>query len=108
MNIIHAEYNMYHNSVDINYYNGYLLRIDCGKAEDGLITTLNSQRMLDALAIDNPLEYARMYLNFGVQNWLNAADMDILILWYFAKPEVITDKSKDAAKWITASSLLSV
>ena len=50
MNIVHAEYNKYHNIIDINYYNGYILRIDCGKAEDGLITTPNSQRMLDALA----------------------------------------------------------
>lgn len=63
MNIVHAEYNKYHNIIDINYYNGYILRIDCGKAEDGLITTPNSQRMLDALAIDNPLEYARLYLD---------------------------------------------
>lgn len=47
MNIVHAEYNKYHNIIDINYYNGYILRIDCGKAEDGLITTPNSQRMLD-------------------------------------------------------------
>ena len=61
MNIVHAEYNKYHNIIDINYYNGYILRIDCGKAEDGLITTPNSQRMLDALAIDNPLEYAEYY-----------------------------------------------
>ena len=59
MNIVHAEYNKYHNIIDINYYNGYILRIDCGKAEDGLITTPNSQRMLDALAIDNPLEYGK-------------------------------------------------
>lgn len=57
MNIVHAEYNKYHNIIDINYYNGYILRIDCGKAEDGLITTPNSQRMLDALAIDNPEYY---------------------------------------------------
>ena len=41
MNIVHAEYNKYHNIIDINYYNGYILRIDCGKAEDGLITTPN-------------------------------------------------------------------
>ena len=65
MNIVHAEYNKYHNIIDINYYNGYILRIDCGKAEDGLITTPNSQRMLDALAIDNPLEYAGRVKNFS-------------------------------------------
>lgn len=76
MNIIHAEYNMYHNTININYYNGYILRIDCGKAEEGLITTPNSQRMLDALAIDEPMEYARLYLNYEMQDWANAADME--------------------------------
>lgn len=58
MNIVHAEYNKYHNTIDINYYEGYILWIDCGKAEENLITTPNSQRMLDALAIDDPIEYA--------------------------------------------------
>lgn len=57
MNIVHAEHNKYHNTLDINYYNGYILRIDCDKAEGGLITAPNSQRMLDALAIDDPPEY---------------------------------------------------
>lgn len=55
-----------------------ILRIDCGKAEDGLITTPNSQRMLDALAIDNPLEYARLYLDSEMQDWVNAMNME----WY--------------------------
>ena len=76
MNIVHAEYNQFHNSIDINYYNGFILRIDCGKAEDGLITTPNSQRLLDALAIDKPLEYARLYLNHEMQDWVSAVDID--------------------------------
>lgn len=76
MNIVHAEYNKYHNTIDINYYNGYILRIDCGKAEDGLITTPDSQRMLDALAIDEPLEYARLYLNSEMQYWINTTDIE--------------------------------
>ena len=75
MNIVHAEYNKYLNTIDINYYNGYILRIDCGKAEDVLSTTPNSQRMLEALAIDNSIEYARLYLNSEMQDWVTAADM---------------------------------
>jgi hypothetical protein len=43
MQFIYAEYNMYHNSVDITTFDGYLLRIDCNKAEDGLTTTPCSQ-----------------------------------------------------------------
>ena len=32
MKLIHAEYNPMHNSIDINHYNGYILRIDCNQA----------------------------------------------------------------------------
>lgn len=42
MNIIYADYNIYHNSIDICTYAGYILRIDCAKAEEGLKTTPNS------------------------------------------------------------------
>lgn len=38
MKFIYVEYNMYHNSIDITTFDGYLLRIDCNKAEDGLKT----------------------------------------------------------------------
>ncbi len=78
MNIVHAEYNQFHNSIDINYYNGFILRIDRGRAEEDLTTTPNSQRMLDALAIDNPLEYARLYLNSEMQDWVNTAYLELL------------------------------
>lgn len=36
MNIIYAEYNMYRNSIDVYTYAGYMLRIDCWKAEKNL------------------------------------------------------------------------
>ena len=63
MNIIYADYNIYHNSIDICTYAGYILRIDCAKAEEGLKTTPNSECALNALAIDNPVKYARLYLD---------------------------------------------
>lgn len=74
MKLILAEYNPMHNSIDINYYNGYILRIDCDQAESGIRTTPNSQRYLNALAIDNPLEYARLALNGEMQAWVDAED----------------------------------
>ncbi len=74
MKLVHAEYNMYHNSIDINYYNGYILRLDCGKAEDGLKTTPCSQNALNALAIDEPLEYARLVLDGEMQVWIDSID----------------------------------
>lgn len=36
MNFISASYNMYHNNIDITTFDGYILRIDCNKAEEGL------------------------------------------------------------------------
>ena len=79
MKFIYAEYNMYHNSVDITTFDGYLLRIDCNKAEDGLKTTPCSECALNALAIDDPLEYARLYLDRNMQMWVDAEDS--LELW---------------------------
>ena len=35
MRTVFAEYNMYRNSIDIYTHTGYMLRIDCDKAEDG-------------------------------------------------------------------------
>ena len=58
-----------------NAYNAFL-RKDwlCAKAEEGLKTTPNSECALNALAIDNPLEYARLYLDGTMQMWIDAED----------------------------------
>lgn len=74
MKFIYATYNQYHNSIDITTFDNMLLRIDYNKAEDGLNTTPNSQCALDALAIDEPLEYARLVLNGKKQAWIEAED----------------------------------
>ena len=62
------------NEHNICTYAGYILRIDCAKAEEGLETTPNSECALNALAIDNPLEYARLYLDGTMQMWIDAED----------------------------------
>ncbi len=74
MRLIYAEYNIYHNSVDITTFEGYILRIDCNVAENGLRTTPCFQCALDALAIDEPLEYARLALGRNLQMWVDAED----------------------------------
>ena len=51
-----------------------LLRIDYNKAKDGLKTTPNSQCALNALAIDNPIEYARLALTGEIQDWVDVED----------------------------------
>ena len=78
MRTIFAEYNPHKNSIDIYTSAGYMLRIDCWEAEKNLKTTPGSDCALNALAIDEPLEYVRLYLdgNFdgNLQMWVDAED----------------------------------
>ena len=83
MRFIYAEYNIYHNSIEISTFDGYILRIDCNIAEDGLRTTPSSQCALDTLAIDEQLEYARLYLNGNIQMWADAEDSVTTLDFYF-------------------------
>lgn len=62
MRTIFAEYNPKRNSIDVYTYVGYMLRIDCWEAEKDLKTTSGSDCALNALAIDEPLEYAKLLL----------------------------------------------
>lgn len=74
---IYARYNEQKNCVDVKVYEaGYILRLDCGKWEDGIKTTMNSQGRLDALAIDNPMEYVRLALDEEMQVWVDTLDDD--------------------------------
>ena len=74
MNMIYATYNVHHNSIDVYTCAGYFLRVDCNKAEEGLKTTPCSECALNALAIDEPLEYTRLYLEGSMQMWVDAED----------------------------------
>ena len=69
MRTIFAEYNPQRNSIDIYTNVGYMLRIDCWEAEKDLKTTPGSDCALTSLAIDKPLEYARLYLEGNLQMW---------------------------------------
>mgnify|MGYP003176027757 CR=1 FL=1 len=62
MRTIFAEYNPQRNS------------IDCWEAEKNLKTTPRLDCALNALAIDEPLEYARLYLDGTMQMWVDAED----------------------------------
>ena len=58
-------------SIDIYTSAGYILRIDCWEAEKHLKTTPESDCALNALAMDEPLEYARLYLDGNLQMWVD-------------------------------------
>ena len=79
MRTIFAEYNPKRNSIDVYTAVGYMLRIDCLEAEKNLKTTPGSDCTLNALAIDEPLEYAKLYLDGNLQMWVAAEDS--LELW---------------------------
>ena len=74
MRTIFAEYNPQRNSVDVYTSASYMLRIDCWEAEKNLKTTPGSDCALNALAIDEPLEYVRLYLDGNMQMWVDAED----------------------------------
>ena len=74
MRTIFAEYNPKRNCIDIYTSVGYMLRIDCWEAEKDLKTTPGSDCALNALAIDEPLEYAKLYLDGNLQMWVDAED----------------------------------
>ena len=74
MRTIYAEYNINHDSIDVYTSAGYMLRIDCWKAEKNLKTTYGSECALTSLAVDEPLEYARLYLDGNLQMWVDAED----------------------------------
>ena len=74
MRTIFAEYNPQRNSIDVYTSAGYMLRIDCREAEKDLKTTPGSVCSLNVLAIDEPLEYAKLYLDGTMQIWVDADD----------------------------------
>ena len=74
MRTIFVGYNPYRNSIDVYTSAGYMLRIDCWEAKKNLTTTPGSDCALNALAIDEPLEYVRLYLDGNLQLWVDAED----------------------------------
>lgn len=74
MRLIYADYNPYTNSIDVNTFENYILRIDFNKVEEGLRTTPCSQNSLNALAMDEPLEYSRLALDGEMQAWVDSID----------------------------------
>ena len=74
MRTIFAEYNPHRNSIDVYTSAVYTLHIGCWKVEKKLKTTPCSDCALNALAIDKPFEYARLYLDGTMQMWVNAED----------------------------------
>ncbi|MBU9726883.1 DUF6061 family protein [Diplocloster modestus] len=76
MKIHFAYYNQFKNGIDIAFADNTLLFLSCAEAEKGLHTTPNSQRLIDNLAIEEPITYAAMALDGELQVWADALDED--------------------------------
>ncbi len=76
MKIHFAYYSQYKNGIDIAFADNTLLFLSCAEAEKNLHTTPNSPRLIDNLAIDNPLMYAALALDCELQTWADAMDED--------------------------------
>ena len=75
MRMIRCFYNEQNNTVNVVYLdNGLIISLDCGKWEQNLRISPNSQGRMDALAIDDPVEYVRLMLNGEMQVWLDTWD----------------------------------
>lgn len=75
MRFVRGFYNEQNNTVNIiNYDDDIIVSLDCGKWEHGLRTSPHSQGRMDALAIDDPIEYVRLMLTGEMQVWLDALD----------------------------------
>ena len=89
MRTIFAEYNPKRNSIDVYTSVGYMLRIDCWEAEKNLKTTPGSDCALNALAIDEPLEYAKLYLDGNlhiqeVHQWRVRLMHSLILVWFLS------------------------
>ena len=67
MRFIHATYNMLYNCIDVTTFDGYVLRIDCEKAEEGLNTTPCSECALNALPLQISGRFIRTVVKFFIQ-----------------------------------------
>ncbi|MCI5502427.1 MAG: DUF6061 family protein [Lachnospiraceae bacterium] len=76
MKIHFAYYNQYKNGIDIAFADNTLLFLSCAEAEKNIHTTPNSQRLIDNLAIEEPIKYAALALDGELQAWADAMDED--------------------------------
>ena len=82
MKIHFAYYNQYKNGIDIAFADNTLLFLSCAEAEKNLHTTPNSEKLIDNLAIDNPLMYAALALDCELQDWADA-------MWIYVQHDVV-------------------
>lgn len=76
MNIPFAYYNQYLNGIEIAFMDNTMLFLSCSVAEDGFAISRNSQRLIDNLAIEDPVEYAALALDCKLHDWACETDED--------------------------------
>ena len=73
--LLSCEFNVDTACVELKYYDGSMLAIDCEAVEDEYAKTIRQRSALDYLVYNAPLEYAELVLCGDVEGYLrNAAD----------------------------------
>ncbi len=79
MKTIFAELNPQRNSIDVYTSAGYMLRIDCCGSRKEFKNYTQIDYALNALAIHEPLEYAKLYLDGTMQIWVMPKLLEIIL-----------------------------
>lgn len=83
MRMVRGFYNEQNNIVNVIHYDtNCIISLDSGKWDSGLRTTPNFQGRMDALAIDDLVEYVRLMLSGEMQVWLDALDIRCKMLYW--------------------------
>lgn len=68
--LISYEFNIDTARVELRYYDGSVLAIDCNAVEDEYAKTIRQRSALDYLVCNAPLEYAKLVLCGDVEGYL--------------------------------------
>ena len=68
--LISCEFNMDTACVELHYFDGSMLAIDCDTVEDEYAKTIRQHSALDYLVYNAPLEYAELVLCGDVERYL--------------------------------------
>ena len=68
--LISCEYNIDTASVELKYFDGTMISIDCIAVENELDASMLQRGELDWLIYNKPLEYADLVLNGGIEDYI--------------------------------------
>ena len=68
--LLSCEFNIDTACVELKYYDGSMISIDCTAVENELDASMLQRGELDWLIYNKPLEYAELVLNGGIEDYI--------------------------------------